>query len=132
VSTATDIPLDDLAEERVPQETQSVTEQEESQVSEIDVAGSTSRGKPPSREDPAIPQTHTDGVPQEPVMIYLNATQILVAQLLGVTGDVPKMSTQDINDKSKNVALMKIPLLYPIFHVIYTVLIRFSAGLPIS
>jgi hypothetical protein len=55
-----------------------------------------------------------------------------VAQHLGVIHDIPEISTQQIDDKSKSVAIMKILLLYPIIHVIYTVIIRVSESLTVS
>jgi hypothetical protein len=73
-----------------------------------------------------------DQVPTKRVNLYLNGTQILLAQCFGIIQDVPGMSSIDIEDKSKNTPFTKVLSALPLVALTYIVIYRAANGLLVS
>jgi hypothetical protein len=71
-------------------------------------------------------------IPKKRIEVYLNGTQILLAQRLGILNAPPEYSTKKILDKSKNTAFAKIFLLFPLGLLAYIVIGQVSGNLPVS
>jgi hypothetical protein len=66
------------------------------------------------------------------VDIYLNGTQILVAQYLGILTEPPEVSTERIQAISKSTPFAKIFFAFPVITLVYHVLAQIRKNLPVS
>lgn len=73
-----------------------------------------------------------DQITTKQINIYLNGTQILLAQRLGILKEPPEILTREIEDKSKNIPFTKIFLALPLVVLTYIVIARASKNLPVS
>jgi hypothetical protein len=85
-----------------------------------------------ANQDTSDHDSQVNEIFSEKVNVYLNATQILVAQHLGILNGPDNFTTEDIEDKSKNTLFTKILLLLPLLTLAYFVVDRSSENLPVS
>ncbi|KAF2809938.1 uncharacterized protein BDZ99DRAFT_442287 [Mytilinidion resinicola] len=109
-------------------------ENETEAVSPTDSAPSSTSDTPGAEEVEYEPSTsmNREDFTVETVKIYLNATQILLAQEFGILKKPPQFSTAHIEDKSKNTPFAKIFLLLPIIVLAYIVIARLYSHLSVS
>ncbi|KAJ4326314.1 hypothetical protein N0V84_003180 [Fusarium piperis] len=79
-------------------------------------------------EDTIQPST----LASEPIILYLNATQIVAAQIFGILDDIPDVTTVAIEDRSKTNALMKVSSMIPLIWFAVRVVAKRITGQVIS
>ncbi|RSL71481.1 hypothetical protein CEP54_001285 [Fusarium duplospermum] len=71
-------------------------------------------------EETLLPSTPAS----EPIILYLNATQIVAAQIFGILDDVPDLTMAAIDDRSKTNALMKVSSMIPLIWFAARVIVK--------
>lgn len=84
-------------------------------------------------EEEALEETPQPSTPtSEPIVLYLNATQIVAAQLYGILDDIPDLTIAAIEDRSKTNALMKVSSIIPLVWFAVRVVVKKITGQVIS